>query len=144
MGLPFEIKAGYGIHFEDHLTSPEDIEKKLLKDVDVDKNLKYVFDAITLTRKSLDGRVPLIGFFGAPWTLASYMIEGKSGTNHVQAKKWLFNHPEASHTLLQRITDVVIHIGWAGKAGAQMLQLFESWAGASARGLFQVLVSLHP
>ncbi|KAJ9072718.1 Uroporphyrinogen decarboxylase in heme biosynthesis [Entomophthora muscae] len=133
MGLPFEIKAGYGIHFEDHLTSPEDIEKKLLKDVDVDKSLKYVFDAITLTRKSLAGRVPLIGFSGAPWTLASYMIEGKSGTNHVQAKKWLFNHPEASHTLLQRIADVVItYMVGQVKAGAQMLQLFESWAGELA------------
>ncbi|KAI0232677.1 Uroporphyrinogen decarboxylase in heme biosynthesis [Massospora cicadina] len=133
MGLPFEIRAGYGIHFEDRLTCPEDIGKKLFKNVDVNKSLKYVFDAITLTRKSLNGRVPLIGFSGAPWTLASYMIEGKSGTNHVEAKKWLFNHAEASHALLKRITDVVIaYMVGQVKAGAQMLQLFDSWAGELA------------
>lgn len=133
MGLPFKIKPGYGIHFEDRLTCPEDIEKKLLRDVDVNKSLKYVFDAITLTRKSLNGKVPLIGFSGAPWTLASYMIEGKSGTNHVEAKKWLFNHVEASHVLLKRITDVVIdYLVGQVKAGAQMLQLFDSWAGELA------------
>ncbi|KAI9291295.1 uroporphyrinogen decarboxylase [Neoconidiobolus thromboides FSU 785] len=130
MGLKFEIKAGYGIHFEERLETPSDIETKLVKNVDVKSSLKYVLDAITLTRKTLDGRVPLIGFSGAPWTLASYMIEGKSGSNHSNAKSWLFNHPEESHLLLKRITKVVIeYMVEQVKAGAQMLQLFESWAG---------------
>ena len=91
--------------------------------------LQHVFDAITLTRENLKGKVPLIGFTGAPWTLMSYMIEGKGSKTLSKAKKWLYTHPEASMKLLQLLTDVnVDYLVGQVKAGAQMLQVFESHA----------------
>ncbi|KAJ3028103.1 hypothetical protein HK097_006030, partial [Rhizophlyctis rosea] len=96
----------------------------------VDTELGYVFDAITLTRTKLAGRVPLFGFVGAPWTLMAYMIEGGGSRTLSKAKSWLFNHPEESKQLLQRVTDVCVDflVGQV-KAGAQLLQVFDSWGG---------------
>ena len=73
---------------------------------DVKQELKYVFDALTLTRHKLEGKVPLIGFTGAPWTLMTYMIEGGGSKTQSKAKKWLYQHPEASHKLLKILTGV--------------------------------------
>lgn len=89
--------------------------------INVDASLSYVYDAISLTRTRLDGRVPLFGFVGAPWTLMAYMIEGGGSKTLSKAKTWLFKHPKESHQLLQRVTDVVIAflVGQA-KAGAQV------------------------
>jgi uroporphyrinogen decarboxylase len=103
---------------------------RLTVNPNVDQELQYVYDAITLTRTELAGRVPLFGFVGAPWTLMAYMIEGGGSKNLSKAKTWLFLHPEESHQLLQKITDVVVTflVGQA-KAGAQLLQVFESWGG---------------
>lgn len=89
--------------------------------------LKYVYDAITLTRHKLEGKVPLIGFTGAPWTLMSYMIEGGGSKTQSKAKKWLYQHPEASHKLLTLLTQVCVeYLVEQVRAGAQMLQVFES------------------
>ena len=83
--------------------------------------LKYVFDAITLTRQRLEGLVPLIGFSGAPWTIMAYMIEGKGSKTMSLSKKWLYKHKEASHRLLQIITDATIsYLVGQIKAGAQV------------------------
>ena len=94
--------------------------------MDVHKELGYVFDAISLTRRKLDGRVPLFGFVGAPWTLFAYMIEGGGSKTLSKAKSWLFSHPKESHWLLQRVTDVVVDflVGQA-KAGAQVKYCFK-------------------
>jgi uroporphyrinogen decarboxylase len=130
LGLPFEVRSGYGIHFPDKLDSPEEIDTKLHKNINVEEKLDYVLKAITLTRKELKGEVPLFGFSGSPWTLMSYMVEGKSGTNHSTAKSWLYKYPEASHKLLNILSDTIIDYMVAQvKAGAQLLQLFDSWAG---------------
>ena len=118
-----------GPHFPDPLTKPEDMER-LNKKVDINKELGYVFDAIKLTKQKLEGRVPLIGFCGAPWTLMAYMVEGGGSKDFDKAKKWLWAHPEQSKALLQRITDVCVDflVGQV-RAGAQLLQVFDSWAG---------------
>jgi uroporphyrinogen decarboxylase len=79
---------------------------RLHTDVNVDKELGYLFEAITLTRKGLDGRVPLIGFVGAPWTLMAYMVEGGGSKTFEKSKSWLYKYPKESKELLARIADV--------------------------------------
>jgi len=92
---------------------------------DVDQTLGYVFDALNLTRATIDGQVPLIGFCGSPWTLMAYMIEGGGSRTLSKAKTWLFRYPEASHKLLTAITNICVdyltHQVVVG--GAQLLQV---------------------
>ncbi|XP_014681397.1 PREDICTED: uroporphyrinogen decarboxylase-like isoform X2 [Priapulus caudatus] len=136
MGMVVEMLPGKGPHFPEPLNTPDDIGR-LNKPVNVSQELGYVFDAITLTRHRLEGRVPLIGFTGAPWTLMSYMIEGGGSTTMSKAKSWLYRYPAESHKLLQLITDVCIdYLVGQMQAGAQMLQVFESHAGILGPGLF--------
>ncbi len=85
--------------FTKPLVEPKDIDT--LDTSSAVEKLKYVFDAITLTRHNLEGKVPLLGFTGAPWTLMSYMIEGQGSKTQAKAKKWLYRHADASHKLLQ-------------------------------------------
>lgn len=129
MGLEVEMLPGKGPSFPDPLNLPVDMDR-LRKKVDVEKELGYVYKAIKLTREALAGEVPLIGFCGAPWTLMAYMIEGGGSRNFEKAKRWLFEYPERSMELLERIADVAIDflVGQV-KAGAQLLQVFDSWAG---------------
>ncbi|KAI8373884.1 uroporphyrinogen decarboxylase [Blakeslea trispora] len=129
MGLEVNMIAGRGPVFAAPLETPEDISR-LTENVDVDKELGYVYQAITLTRHKLEGRVPLFGFVGAPWTLMAYMIEGGGSKTLFKAKSWLWKYPKESHALLQRITDIAVEflVGQV-RAGAQMLQVFESWGG---------------
>jgi len=120
MGMTVEMVPKLGPHFPDPLNVPADMAK-LTKIVDVDAELGYVFDALTLTRKELKGRVPLIGFAGAPWTLMAYMVEGGGSKTFSKAKSWLYLYPNESKELLQRITDVIVEylIGQV-RAGAQV------------------------
>jgi uroporphyrinogen decarboxylase len=111
---------GRGPVFTEPLETPDDMAR-LKEKIDVNKELGYVYDAITLTRMKLDGRVPLLGFVGAPWTLMAYMIEGGGSKTLHKAKSWLWKYPEQSHRLLQRITDVsVTFLVGQVKAGAQV------------------------
>lgn len=125
LGLVVEMLPGKGPNFPDPLVLPEDIDTKLKDMIDVNEELGYVFDAITMTRKELNGRVPLLGFIGAPWTLMAYMIEGGGSNTLSKAKTWLFKYPNESKRLLQKITDVAIDflIGQI-KAGAQVRMTF--------------------
>jgi uroporphyrinogen decarboxylase len=127
MGLNYEMEEKKGPIFPKRITSPDD-----LKTIHVSKaeELNYVFDAIRLTKKELNGRVPLIGFAGAPWTIFSYMIEGKGSKTFSEAKKILYTHPEFAHQLLDMITQSTIHyLKGQVKAGADIIQIFDSWAG---------------
>nr|XP_057923328.1 uroporphyrinogen decarboxylase [Doryrhamphus excisus] len=129
MGMDVQMVPGKGPTFPQPLKDPEDLQRLSTK-VDVDKALGYVFQAITLTRHKMEGKVPLIGFTGAPWTLMSYMIEGGGSTTHAKAKRWLYKHPEASRMLLRMLTDVIVdYLLGQVAAGAQALQVFESHAG---------------
>jgi len=118
MGM--EVLMTPGPSFPDPLNTPDDI-KKLPEVVDVDKELGYVYEAITQTRVALNGQVPLIGFCGAPWTLFAYMVEGGGTKTFQKSKTWLFKYPEESKRLLHRIAEVCVEflVGQV-RAGAQV------------------------
>lgn len=123
--------------FPDPLQTPSDLSR-LQFPVDIDKQLGYVLQALTLTRHRLQGRVPLIGFTGAPWTLMAYMIEGQGSKTLSRAKSWLYRHPDTSHHLLSLLTEAVADFLVAqARAGAQMLQVFESSAEYLGPALFE-------
>ncbi|KAK4684537.1 uroporphyrinogen decarboxylase, partial [Tremellales sp. Uapishka_1] len=129
MGLTVLMEPSKGPVLPAPLVTPADFDR-LNKVVDVQKELGYVFEAVSLTRRGLDGRVPLIGFCGAPWTLMAYMVEGGGSKTFQKCKEWLYRYPEESKALLMRIADVCADL-LVGQvlAGAQMLQVFDSWAG---------------
>ncbi|KAG7118130.1 Uroporphyrinogen decarboxylase like protein [Verticillium longisporum] len=92
--------------------------------------LDYVYKAITMTRHKLAGRVPLIGFCGAPWTLLCYMVEGGGTKLFIQSKKWVYRHADAARALLQKIADLCVeYLALQVQAGAQAVMVFDSWAG---------------
>ncbi|XP_020843233.1 uroporphyrinogen decarboxylase isoform X1 [Phascolarctos cinereus] len=136
LGMQVTMVPGKGPTFSSPLRDKQDLDR-LQAPVDVDKELGYVFQAITLTRHQLAGRVPLIGFSGAPWTLMSYMVEGGGSNTMAQAKRWLYQWPKASHRLLGLLTDVLVpYLVGQVAAGAQALQVFESHAGHLGPELF--------
>lgn len=139
LGMKVEMKPGVGPVFDNPLVDPKDLDRISYPDVKVE--LKYVFDAITLTRHKLEGKVPLIGFTGAPWTLMSYMIEGGGSKTHSKSKKWLYQHPEGSRKLLKILTDInVEYLVEQVRAGAQLLQVFESNAEYLGKREFEKFV----
>lgn len=127
-GMEVEMKTGVGPHFPDPLDTPADLDR--LVEPAVEAVLGPVFDALAITRRRLAGRVPLIGFCGAPWTLMAYMIEGGGSKSFSKARAWLYEYPAASKELLDRITEVLIaYLRGQVEAGAQLVQVFDSWAG---------------
>jgi uroporphyrinogen decarboxylase len=127
MGLNYEMEEKRGPVFPGKITSQRDLEKIHVSE---GEELKYVLDAIRLTKKELNNRVPLIGFAGAPWTIFSYMIEGKGSKTFSEAKKMLYTQPAFSHQLLDMITQSTINYLKAQvNAGADLIQIFDSWAG---------------
>ncbi|RMJ24470.1 Uroporphyrinogen decarboxylase [Aspergillus sp. HF37] len=140
MGMQVEMVDKKGPHFPDPLRSPDDGQygRIMEKEVNVKTALEYVYNAITLTRHKLKGRVPLIGFCGAPWTLLCYMVEGGGTKLFVESKKWVYKYPEASRALLQKIADLCVeYLALQVAAGAQMVQVFDSWAGELSPASFQ-------
>ncbi|KAF2705421.1 uroporphyrinogen decarboxylase [Pleomassaria siparia CBS 279.74] len=132
MGMEVVMVDKKGPHFPTPLKSPDDgqYQKIMERKVDVAESLDYVYKAITLTRQKLDGRVPLIGFCGAPWTLLSYMIEGGGSKMFIQVKTWVFKYSDESKALLQKIAELCVeYLALQVQAGAQMVQVFDSWAG---------------
>ncbi|OJV18370.1 MAG: uroporphyrinogen decarboxylase [Dyadobacter sp. 50-39] len=128
MGLPYEMVEQRGPVFPSTVHSLEDLQKLHIAEPETD--LKYVLDAIKITKEGLAGRVPLIGFAGAPFTIFCYMTEGKGSKTFSVAKKHLYADPQFSHTLLQQITDSTIaYLKAQIAAGADIVQLFDSWAG---------------
>jgi uroporphyrinogen decarboxylase len=132
MGMEVKMVDGLGPTFDDPLRSPSDgqYEKVVNKVIDVAAALDYVYRAITMTRQKLAGRVPLIGFCGAPWTLLCYMVEGGGSKIFKQVKTWIYKYPNESQALLKKIADICVeHLAQQVVAGAQMVQVFDSWAG---------------
>lgn len=127
MGLNYEMEENKGPVFPKRISSSADLKNLHVSDAD---ELKYVHDAIRMTKRELNGKVPLIGFAGAPWTIFSYMVEGKGSKTFSQAKKMLYTQPEFSHKLLDMITQSTInYLKGQIKAGADIIQIFDSWAG---------------
>jgi uroporphyrinogen decarboxylase len=129
MGMHLVMEESVGPQFPSPVRTLDAVQR--LRDVDPETDLKYMLDGIRLVKRELGGRVPLIGFAGAPWTLAAYMIEGKGTKQFAVAKKMLFQDAATAHALLARLATAVGNFLLAqARAGAQALQLFESWAGA--------------
>ncbi|KAI0548301.1 uroporphyrinogen decarboxylase [Xylaria curta] len=140
MGMTVEMVDKKGPHFPEPLKSPTDGQyaKVLAKNVDVAAELDYVYKAITLTRKKLDGRVPLIGFCGAPWTLFCYMVEGGGSKLFIESKTWIYKYPNETRALLQKISEICVeYLALQVQAGAQMIQVFDSWAGELSPSTFK-------
>ena len=128
LGYEVQMIPGKGPFLPKTVRNLEDA--KVIEVPDVHDKLRYVMDAITLTRKDLKGRVPLIGFAGAPFTILCYMVQGQGSKDFSQAKAFCHQNKEAAHTLLQTITDTTIaYLNAQIKAGAQTFQVFDSWAG---------------
>jgi uroporphyrinogen decarboxylase len=129
MGLGLYFVAGEGPKFERPLSSRAEIEA--LPRPDISDSLRYVTDAVSLTRREIGGKVPLLGFSGSPWTLATYMIEGGSSKTFGKAKRLLYQDPNTAHVLLGKLAETVTdYLNAQIEAGAQGVQIFDTWGGA--------------
>ena len=141
MGLTLEFAEGEGPIIHNPVRDRAAVDR--LKVID-DTELQYVMDAISLTRKMLAGRVPLIGFAGAPFTLASYAIEGGSSRNYIHTKQMMYREPETWHRLMDKFARVITgYLRRQIKAGAQAVQLFDSWVGCLSAGDYDEYVMPH-
>ncbi|MGW8121568.1 uroporphyrinogen decarboxylase [Roseivirga echinicomitans] len=128
MGLPYEMIEKKGPWFPNTIKSEADL--KNIRIADASSDLGYVIDAIKVTKRELAGRVPLIGFAGAPWTIFCYMVEGHGSKTFSHARKMLYTQPAMAEKLLQMITDSTItYLKAQVEAGANIVQVFDSWAG---------------
>jgi len=135
MGLGLYFVEGEGPKFEKVVETAGDVER--LERPDVATSLAYVMDAVTLIRKNLDGAVPLIGFSGSPWTLATYMVEGGSSKTFAKTKGMIYGDPATAHRLLNKLADTVTdYLNAQIEAGAQAVQIFDTWGGALEPGMF--------
>ena len=127
MGLPFHFSAGEGTVIEKPVRSSEDVASLR---IDRAADLGYVSEAVSLVAKHFAGRVPVIGFCGAPFTLASYMIEGGSSRNYIHAKKMMYNSPADWDVLMRKLIAVTVAYATGQvRAGADVIQIFDSWVG---------------
>jgi uroporphyrinogen decarboxylase len=128
MGLGLSFSDGEGPQFAHPVRSITDIERLSIPDPEIE--LRYVMDAVRLIRQELNGQVPLIGFAGSPWTLATYMIEGGSSKDYIRIKGLLYDQPTALHQLLEVVTrSVIAYLNAQSAAGAQVLMVFDTWGG---------------
>ncbi len=128
MGLGLYFSETEGPRFKKPVRHPEDIAA--LHVPDPENELRYVMDAVRLSRKELDGQVPLIGFSGSPWTLATYMVEGGGSKDFAYIKRMMFDEPKHMHTLLDILTRAVtVYLNAQVAAGAQALMIFDTWGG---------------
>jgi len=128
MGLEVELVESKGPILPEPIKTNSDFER--IRVPDVNETLQYVFDAIKLTKKELNDRVPLIGFAGAPWTILCYMVQGKGSKTFDEAKAFCYTQPALAHRLLQMITDTTIaYLKEQVKAGVDVIQVFDSWGG---------------
>jgi len=137
MGLDYDMVEKRGPLFPKTIETKTDIEK-LLTGEDAAAQIEYVYKALTATKKGLNGRVPLIGFSGAPWTLLAYMVEGSGSKTFSKAKKFLYQNPALAHLLLEKITDTIIaYLKGKIQHGADVLQIFDSWGGILSPAQFE-------
>lgn len=136
MGLGLYFAEGEGPKFERPVRTAADVARLAVPDIGT--KLRYVTDAVTLIRRELDGRVPLIGFSGSPWTLACYMVEGKGSDDYRLVKTLMYSRPDLMHRILAVNADAVAqYLNAQIDAGAQAVMIFDSWGGVLADGAFQ-------
>ena len=135
MGLGLSFALGEGPKFAKNVRDEAAVAELAVPDMD---KLRYVFDAVTSIRKALNGRVPLIGFSGSPWTLACYMVEGGGSDDYRAVKTLMYSRPDLMHRILQINADAVaLYLNTQIEAGAQAVMIFDSWGGVLADGAFQ-------
>ena len=135
MGLGLSFAPGEGPRFASPVRDEAAVAKLAVPDMD---KLRYVFDAVTSIRKALNGRVPLIGFSGSPWTLACYMVEGAGSDDYRLVKTMLYQRPDLMHAMLAINADAVaLYLNAQIEAGAQAVMIFDSWGGVLADAAFQ-------
>lgn len=136
MGLELEMHEGKGPIFNNPVRNADDV--KNLKRIDPSKDLKYVMDAVKLVKQELHGRVPLIGFSGSPWTLLSYMVEGKGSKNFSNVKSLIYNNPKLAHSILEILSDTISsYLSAKIKAGVDAVQIFDTWGGILSQSDFE-------
>jgi len=135
MGLGLSFALGEGPKFEKVVRDEAAVAALAVPDMN---KLRYVFDAVTSIRRALNGRVPLIGFSGSPWTLACYMVEGAGSDDYRWVKSLMYSRPDLMHRLLAINADsVALYLNTQIDAGAQAVMIFDSWGGVLADGAFQ-------
>lgn len=135
MGLGLSFALGEGPKFEKVVRDEAAVAALQVPDMN---KLRYVFDAVTSIRKGLNGRVPLIGFSGSPWTLACYMVEGAGSDDYRLVKSLMYSRPDLMHRILEvNALSVAEYLNAQIEAGAQAVMIFDSWGGVMADGAFQ-------
>ena len=135
LGQGLYFSEGEGPKFHKIIKTTTDVEQ--LPEINIASELAYVTDAVSLIRKELNGKVPLIGFSGSPWTLATYMIEGGSSKDFRMVKQFMYDNPEAMHLLLSKLADMVTdYLNAQIQAGAQVVQIFDTWGGVLSTGCY--------
>jgi len=136
MGLKLEMNERKGPVFHNPVRNESDI--KALKKLDPTIDLKFVLDAVELTKKELNGSVPLIGFSGSPWTLLTYMVEGKGSKNFSEIKKFIYNEPKLAHKALNKLADAVAdYLSAKIESGVNAVQIFDTWGGILSQNDFE-------
>jgi uroporphyrinogen decarboxylase len=134
MGLPYQMIEAKGPWFENTIKNADDVSQLKIAEAD---DLNYVMQALQLTKKNLNNEVPLIGFCGAPWTILAYMVEGSGSKTFSKAKQFLYTQPQLAHQLLEKITlSSINYLKGQVASGADLLQLFDSWAGVLSEAHF--------
>ena len=142
LGLKLRFVSGRGPVIDNPVQTPEAVDQ--LHRLPVQESLQGTFEAIRLVRRELEGKAPLIGFSGAPFTLACYAIEGSTSRDYHLARQFMYQEPRAWHALMDRLTDAVIaYLQAQQQAGAQALQLFDSWAGLLSPEAYRAYVLPH-
>ncbi|MEZ2720253.1 uroporphyrinogen decarboxylase [Paenalcaligenes hominis] len=135
MGLGLDFVHGEGPQFAHPIKDEEDVKRLAVPDM---AKLQYVFDAVNLIRRELDGKVPLIGFAGSPWTIACYMVEGRGSVDYRKIKGMMYGRPDLVHQILEINAQTTIeYLNEQIRAGAQAAMIFDSWGGVMADTLFQ-------
>ena len=136
MGMHLEMHEGIGPVFPHPIRNERDAQS--LNKIDPTVDLKYVLDAVTLTKNELNRRVPLIGFSGSPWTLLAYMVEGQGSKTFSKVKHLIYNDPKLAHRLLDKIADAVaIYLCAKIEAGVDAVQIFDTWGGILSQDDFE-------
>ena len=142
MGFQLEFTAGDGPVIHNPIRSPKDVDR--VKPLENMQALQFVADTVSATRKSLPDRIPVIGFSGSPFTLASYMIEGSGSRNYIHTKTLMFSDPDAWQVLMNKLVDsIALYLNSQIAAGAQCVQLFDSWAGCLSPNEYRTRILPH-
>jgi uroporphyrinogen decarboxylase len=142
MGIDFEFTKDDGPQIKNPVRTIKEVEK--MRSFDVEEKMDYLLKSIKLVRKELDGKVPLIGFSGAPFTLASYIIEGGGSRNYIHTKTMMYTEPDTWHLLMEKLVDMVVkYLNAQIKAGVQAIQIFDSWVGCLSTSDYKEFILPH-